>query len=111
MKKVFYIICILVFLISCDDQAKKSSNILATRDTSIVLVDSAKYFIDRANDFVIKGIKKEMKQSKVNDSLKPYMDKYFEIYKRLKPEDTLLLQEYRVKKINELIDLKLQLEK
>lgn len=48
-----------------------------------------------------------MKRSEVNAKLKPVMEKYFAIFKRLAPEDTIQVNKYRSKKINELIDLQI----
>jgi|GEM_PF-3395292 len=70
-------------------------------------VDSAKTLLDESTTLTAKGIRGTMKRSEVNAKLKPVMEKYFAIFKRLAPEDTIQVNKYRSKKINELIDLQI----
>ncbi len=93
---------------SCNTQKSKTIQKESVIDSNAIMVDSAKYYIDRSNEFVIKGMKNEIKKSKANDSVKLYMGKYFLLHKKLQPSDTLLLMDYRIKKINEIIDLKMK---
>ena len=110
-------IAVFLIAISCNSSPLKSqSNLQASNPTNSQptkqitenekLVDSAKALIIASNEYVKKGIRGEMKNSKANKLIKPLMDKYFVIYKKLPPADTLILYKFRIDKINELIDLK-----
>ena len=110
-------IAVFIIAISCNSSSSKSqanldaSNPTNSKPTEQItenekLVDSAKALIITSNEYVKKGIRGEMKNSKVNKLIKPLMDKYFVIYKKLSPADTLILYKFRIDKINELIDLK-----
>lgn len=77
----------------------------STVDSSNIYMDSAKTALISANDFVEKGIKGEMTNSKARRESTPFMKKFEFYYSKLSPEDTLIIYNYRIKKMNELVDL------
>lgn len=98
------------------DKASQTDTLKA--DTTKVLltkkdpnIDTCMRLLDSSTIYMTKGIKGELSKEKVNEKIKPIMDKYFSLYKNLKPEDTTQVYDYRVKKLNELIDLQVKKDK
>ncbi len=77
-------------------------------DSSKIWADSAMAIMDRVNMAVGKGIKGEVSNKKVNKIIAPMMKTYDSLYRLLKPEDTLTVYQYRLDKINEMIDLQMK---
>jgi len=104
------LICgIWIFNCSCNDsQLKSSKTAIPSIDSNQILIDSAKGLLLQSNEYVKKGITGEIANKKVNKMIKPMMDKYDLIFKRIKPSDTTALNDYRVGLINELIDLQIK---
>lgn len=109
------ILLILFLLTSCkpNKQTQKNNKETINKETVYVdsvklKIDSAKIYLDSAHYFVIRGIKGEISMTKSNELSGPLMKNFFRIYKSLPKVDTLLLYKYRVKKVNELIDLQIQ---
>ncbi|WP_124586792.1 hypothetical protein [Pedobacter sp. KBW06] len=71
-------------------------------------VEAAKTLLDSSNAYVARGIKKEWTKVQVNEKVNPTMEKFWVIYKKLKPADTLKVYEYRIDGINKLIDLQMK---
>ena len=106
-------IAVFLIAISCNSSSSKSeatldaSNPTNSQPTEQItenekLVDSAKALIIASNEYVKKAIKGEMKNPQVNDSIHPLMNKFFVIYKKLPPADTLILYKFRIDQLNEL---------
>ena len=95
--------------ISCNSQIKKTESKIVIIDSNQNLIDSAKSLLLQSNEFVKKGIKGELSNKKVNKITKPLMDKYFLVFKKINPSDTFALNEYRIRLINELVDLQLKI--
>ena len=99
---------------SCNTQPNSKVNpttdFLAV-DSSKIYIDSAKSLLIQANKFVEKGIKGEMNTKRVNQAINPIMAKYFSVFKKLKPEDSLVVYQFRLQKVNEIIDLQIKYAK
>lgn len=111
MKTKIFIPLVLVFLISCKEENKEKLN--STEKTSIVDSSSIKkkeaiVILDKVNVLVKKGITNEMTNKKVNEEINPLMDDYFKLLGEMKASDSTEVENYRVKKINEIIDIKVQ---
>jgi len=113
-KKLVILIYPLV-LYSCSSDSKKQevaedtiAQPILQVDSSKILADSAMALLVEANQYVAKGIKKEMSNNKVNEIINPLMERYFILYSKLKPEDTLRVYQFRIDKLNELIDLQME---
>lgn len=77
-------------------------------DSSKIFADSAMALLVEVNEYVAKGIKNEMPNEEVNSVINPKMEKYFTLYGKLKPEDTLRVYQFRIDKLNEIIDLQME---
>lgn len=106
----------LLALTACNSENKTNSKVeLKFEDDPIdsnslyaARVDSAKHTLDSVNFIMAKGITKTMSKKEVNNIVNPLMAKYFSLYKRLLPSDTLIVHQYRIDKINEMIDLQIK---
>lgn len=116
-------LAIVLAISSCQDSEREKSLAYADAvnkiDTNkvkqltegIPAIDSCYYLIDTTTALVSKAIKKEMPQAKVNAIVNPMMKRYFAFYKSLSPADTLFIYNYRIKKLNELVDLQVEADK
>ncbi|WP_443945908.1 hypothetical protein ACJVDH_02030 [Pedobacter sp. AW1-32] len=105
MKK-FIPICIAIAFLSCKTE-KKTEKVTDSLSNQIALnrLDSAKLLLDYANSTVASGITHKMAPEKVTMKVRQIMASYKALYKTLPPADTLELFNYRIKKIQELVEL------
>lgn len=109
MKKIFIILIISAFGVACnnkDNRAKIKSTIEV--DSSEIRLNEAMILLNEANSWMEKGIKKEASKAKINEEINPRMEKYQKLLKRMNKKDSAEIQNYRIEKINELIDLQIQ---
>lgn len=106
----FYLLALIVLLCSCNSGSSTPEKTVVV-DSNAIFIDSAKYYLSKSNEFIKLGISKEMKQEAVSDSINPLMDKYFSVFKKIKAADTSMINEFRIKKINELIEYKIKFDK
>ncbi|REC41779.1 hypothetical protein [Chryseobacterium sp. 5_R23647] len=108
MKKLFIALSFLIVLNACE---KKTNNVEIKKvDSSKILKDSAIATINKANTFMIKGVKKELSKKLVNKNIEPLMEKYEVYLSKLSPSDSIFVQNHRIKLINELIDLQMTIK-
>lgn len=108
MKKLTLIIAA-GLLLSCKMEKKDHKNTDSlSNPISLSRVDSAKLLLDYANTTVASGITRKMAPEKVSEKVRQIMASYQALYMTLPPADTLDLFNYRIKKIQELIDLQKQ---
>ena len=103
MKKYAFIPLALV-IAACNNSSENTNIAL----TDSMQVEAAKVLLDSSNAYVARGVKKEWTKAQVNEKVNPTMEKFWVIYKKLKPADTLKVYEYRLDGINELIDLQMK---
>lgn len=113
MKKILTLLTLSVVLFSCKNSENKnqSNEIVRTEtkiDSSKIMKQEAIRLLNEADGWVKKGVMKEVSTSKVNENINPLMKKYEEILSKLNKKDSLAAQEYRIKQINEMIDLQMQ---
>jgi len=113
MKKILTLLTLSVVLFSCKDSENKnqSNEIVKTEtkiDSSKIMKQEAINLLDEADSWVKKGVMKEISTAKVNENINPLMKKYEKILSKLNKKDSLAVQEYRIKQINEMIDLQMQ---
>lgn len=110
MKKNLIPFIALLFL-GCDAPTQKSpvkaDSVSTDSVTKAVRIDSAKRLLDSANFYMAKGIKKEMDKTEVRKHVSAIMENFQSIYKKLAPTDTLEVYQYRVDRVNEMIDLQM----
>ena len=63
-------------------------------------------FEDSTYNITARAIRGKMLNKDANRQIKPLMQRYFAIYKTLKPADTLALYNYRMNQLSKLVDLK-----
>lgn len=77
---------------------------MATMVDTINLVDSAQGLINQSCTLVKKEISGELDKRTVDSLVNPIMMRYLAIFKKLSPEDSLIVHQYRQQKINELLE-------
>lgn len=109
MKRIFIILIVSSFGIACNnkDNNVKTKNIIEV-DSSEIRKSEAMTLLDEANSWMEKGIKKEASKAKINDEINPRMEKYQKLLKTMNKKDSTEIQNYRIEKINELIDLQIK---
>lgn len=100
MKKIVFL-AIMMAVVSCNN--KKNEN-LEVVENQTSLKDSAIFYLNKADEIVRKGIKKEINTEKVNSEITPLMDKYHRIMKTLPVADSIEVHEYRIEQVSKLID-------
>lgn len=119
MKKLILPLTIAVAIIGCNNEKKPTEVVermtpemadsliapLVDLQRNNLLIDSAKSLIDSSNFYVAKGIENEMPNKAVNKKVEIFMDHYFRLMKEIDPQDTITVHEYRIKKLNELVEL------
>jgi len=67
--------------------------------------------LNNVQSWVKKGVTKELSSTKVNNEINPLMNKYQNLLRKMNRRDSSEIQSYRIKLINELIDLQIQQNK
>lgn len=102
----------LLALTACNSENKTSTKVetvvVDSNEVYAARVESAKLIMDSVNVLMTKGITKTMARNEVNKKVKPLMDRYFVMFKTMRPSDTLIVHQYRIDKINEMIDLQIK---
>ena len=109
MKKLLFICATLAVLTACEKKEPKKTETVKV-DSNKIFKDSAIAVINKANSFMIKGVKKELSKKVVNDNIAPLMKKYDFYLSKLPSADSVSVQEHRIKLINELIDLQMTIK-
>lgn len=116
MKKLITLLVFIMFT-SCNQNGKKNSNfstenskkpIISKIDSSSLRKKESMKILDEVQSWVVKGIKGELPVERVNKKINPMMDEYFALIKKMKPEDTLVVHNYRMKLIKRLVDLQVK---
>ncbi|UEG53204.1 hypothetical protein LLH06_19900 [Mucilaginibacter daejeonensis] len=110
MKKMPILLSLIVTMGCNANKTKSLSTDTVAVDTikKISMVDSAKLMLDSSDFYMRKGVKKEMSVEATRTKVGIFMDKFFNIYGQLSPADTAEVYEYRLKSLNELIDLQVE---
>ncbi|MCF2219289.1 hypothetical protein H9Q08_08225 [Chryseobacterium sp. PS-8] len=109
MRKIFILLLITDLIISCNNPNNKVITKTDLKvDSSKIRMNEAKALLDNVNTWMEKGIKKSISKKKVNEEINPLMEKYQDILKKMNKEDSTEIQNYRLRKVNELIDLQMQ---
>ena len=111
MKKVFLILLVTWGLVSCkktENQHIENVKSEIKIDSSLIKKKEAISLLNEIDGWMKKGVTKELSTSKVNDKINPLMKKYELKLSQLNKEDSLSVQDYRVKQINKMIDLQMQ---
>lgn len=113
MKKTLILLTFSVVLFSCKDSKNKnqSNEIVKTEtkiDSSKIMKQEAIRLLNETNGWVKKGVLKEVSTSKVNENISPLIEQYDKILSKLNKQDSLSVQEYRVKQINKMIELQMK---
>lgn len=121
MKNIAIATIITIALSSCQSDAHRrqalldSTNFDTTKTVALAkgnpALDSCLKLLDTTTAIVAKGVKKQITPAQANTQVKPMMIQYFALYKKLSPADTLLVYNYRIKKLNELVDLQVEANK
>lgn len=109
MRKTFILLLLMDLIISCNSP----NNRVVTKtdvkvDSGKIRMNEAKALLDNVNTWMEKGITKSVSKEKVNKEINPLMEKYQDILKKMNKEDSTEIQNYRLRKINEIIDLQMQ---
>lgn len=113
MKKTLTLLALSVVLFSCKDSENKnqSNEIVKTEikiDSSKIMKQEAIRLLNEADGWVKKGVLKEVSTSKVNENINPLMKQYDKTLSKLNKQDSLSVQEYRMKQINKMIELQMK---
>ena len=113
MKKILTLLTLSVILFSCKDSENnnQSNEIVKTEtkiDSSKIMKQEAIKLLNEADGWVKKGVLKEISTSRVNENINPLMKKYDKILSNLNKQDSLSVQEYRMKQINKMIELQMK---
>lgn len=113
MKKILTLLTLSVILFSCKDSENNNQSIEIVKtetkiDSSKIMKQEAIKLLNEADGWVKKGVLKEISTSKVNENINPLMKKYDKILSNLNKQDSLSVQEYRMKQINKMIELQMK---
>ena len=111
MKKVLLSILLICFSISCkktENQQIENAKSEIKIDSSLIKKKEAIKLLNEIDVWMKKGVTKELSTSKVNENINPLMKKYDKILSKLNKQDSLSVQEYRMKQINKMIELQMQ---
>ncbi len=111
MKKVLLSVLLICCLVSCkktENQQIKNVKSEIKIDSSLIKKKEAIKLLNEIDGWMKKGITKELSTSKVNDKINPLMKKYELKLSELNKKDSISVQEYRLKQINEMINLQMQ---
>lgn len=109
MRKILIILIFFSLTISCSN--KENSNNVKTIlkvDLNEIKKKEAITILNNVNNWMEKAVRKEISKNKVNKEINPLMEKYQKLLKDMNKQDSTEIQDYRIKKINELIDLQIQ---
>jgi hypothetical protein len=96
-------------MISCNEKTNNvKTEITVKIDSSIIRKKEAIAILNQVQGWMEKGVTKKLSVSKVNKKINPLMDKYQNFLKKMNKQDSTEVQNYRIKLVNELIDLQLQ---
>ncbi|MGO4820948.1 MULTISPECIES: hypothetical protein [unclassified Flavobacterium] len=111
MKKVLLVLLVTCGLISCkksENQHIENVKAEIKIDSSLIKKKEAIKLLNEIDGWMKKGVKKELSTSKVNDKINPLMKKFELKLSELNKEDSVSVQDYRIKQINEMINLQMQ---
>lgn len=111
MKKVLLSVLLICCLVSCkktENQQIENVKSEIKIDSSLIKKKEAIKLLNEIDGWMKKGITKELSTSKVNDKINPLMKKYELKLSELNKKDSISVQEYRLKQINEMINLQMQ---
>lgn len=114
MKKIILtILGISLFATSCQNENNKQVKSTVNKaevkiDSSSIRKQEATKILDEINNWMEKGIKKELTSNKVNKEINPLMEKYQQLLKRMNKNDSTSVQNYRIEQVNKMIDLQMQ---
>jgi site-specific recombinase len=109
MRKILIILIIFSAIIACNSKENNIQKENITKiDSSNIRKNEAKIILNKANSWMEKAVKKEISKAKANKEINPLMEKYQELLKRMNKQDSSEIQNYRIRKINELINLQIQ---
>lgn len=109
MRKIFIIIIVFNLTITCTNKDKDIQKITITKiDSNKIRITEAKAILNNANSWMEKAIKKEISKERANKEIIPLMDMYQKLLKKMNKQDSTEIQNYRIKKVNELIELQIQ---
>ncbi|AZA83329.1 hypothetical protein C1637_21630 [Chryseobacterium lactis] len=112
MIKKMIILIAYSLLVACNQKEKSDrAEVIAITDSSKIKKDEAVIILNNVQSWVKKGVTKELSSTKVNNEINPLMNKYQNLLRKMNKRDSSEVQNYRIKLINELIDLQIQQNK
>lgn len=100
-----------LFLFSCNNVSTNTTQNPIDTSVSIPerhkdnkMLELAKSYVDSSTQMMKKGFTKEVNKSKSQKEVSLYMDSVFAISKRMQPNDTLQLHDYRLSELNKMLD-------
>ena len=119
MKYLTFFVIILFMGCNANNNSQTNDSIMTHfADTTIMgravvnpLVDTEKRLLDSSTALVANSIQGKIKPSYSNEKVKPIMKKYFELFKKLSPADSLIVYNYRIEQLNDLVDLQVKKNK
>lgn len=111
MRKILTILIGFNLIAACNDKpvrAKTEMIVKVKVDSNKIRKNEAVIILDEVQGFMKKGITKKLSKNKVNKEINLRMEKYQKLLTKMNKQDSTEIQNYRIKLINELIDLQLQ---
>ncbi|WP_123862138.1 hypothetical protein [Chryseobacterium artocarpi] len=108
-KSIIILIISSLVAVACNDKANGAKTEIPVKvDSSKMRKKEAVVVLDEVQHWMKKGVTKKLSTNKVNKEINPLMEKYQKLLEKMNKQDSTEIQNYRVKLINELIDLQIQ---